>query len=145
VLFRSGAEIWLTSTAEDTDVGVELLDLTPDGRAITIQNGMTRARFRDGYEAPVPLPPGEAARIVVDLYSTAYEFAPGHRMAALVASAQQPAFDAHRNRWDDLASGTAMEPATQTVHRGGAHASRLLLYVLHEAQPPRRHLRAATR
>jgi predicted acyl esterase len=82
-------------------------------------------------------------KIVVDMWSTAYEMAPGHRLGALVASAQQPAFDAHRNRWDDLASGIAMETTTQTVHHGGTAASRLLLYVLQEPRPPRRHLRAA--
>jgi putative CocE/NonD family hydrolase len=131
------AEVWLSSTAEDTDVGVQLVDLTPDGRAISIQNGLSRARFRNGLDQPAPLVPGEPTKIMVDLWSTAYEFEPGHRIGALVSSAQLPAFDASRNLYDDLATGTASQPATQTIYRGGGYASRLILDVLQERSPRR--------
>lgn len=134
------AEIWFSSTAPDTDIGVQLVDITPGGRVIAIQHGMTRARFRAGVGQAVPLVPGEQVMLRVDLWSTAYEFQAGHRVGALVSSAQFPAFDAHRNYFDDLATGTARQTATQTIHRGGQHPSRLLLPVLHEPGPPRRHL-----
>ncbi|MCU0291665.1 MAG: CocE/NonD family hydrolase [Thermoanaerobaculaceae bacterium] len=135
-----GAEIWLESSAPDTDIGVQLVDIAPNGKVVGIQHGMTRARFRAGVEQAVPLVPGERVMVRVDLWSTAYEFPLGHRVGALVSSAQHPAYDAHRNHFDDLATGTARQPATQTIHRGGQHASRLLLPVLHEPRPPRRHL-----
>lgn len=132
------AEVWFSSTAEDTDVAIWLLDLAPDGKAVTLQTGIARARFRNGYAVEVPLPPGQPVKIVVDLWSTAYEFPRGHRVGMLVASAQFPAFDVHRNLFDDLAHGTAMTTATQTVHYGEATPTRLLLWTLPRA--PRRHL-----
>lgn len=134
-------ELTFSSTAEDTDMGAQLLDLTPDGRAIALTHGLSRARFREGYENPVPLIPGAPARLDVDLWSTAYELAPGHRLGVLVSSAQVPAFDAHRNLFDDLATGTARQGATQTVHLGGEAASRLVVHILRPTRPARRALR----
>jgi putative CocE/NonD family hydrolase len=129
------AEIYISSSAEDTDVAAQLLDLTPDGRAITIQHGLSRVRFRNGYDSPEPLLPGQVEMITIDLWSIAYEVAAGHRIGLLVSSAQFPAFDAHRNRFDNLATGTEWSIATQTVHMGTENPSRLLLPVLN---PPRR-------
>jgi putative CocE/NonD family hydrolase len=124
------ATVFLSSTAEDTDVGGQLVDLTPDGRTISLQHGLSRVRFRSSYAEPAPLAPGEIAEVYVDLWSTAYEFAAGHRIGLLVSSAQWPAFDAHRNLYDDLASGTDWQTATQTIHLGAEHPSRLLVHVL---------------
>jgi len=129
------AEIFFSSSAPDTDVGVQLLDITPDGRAIAIQHGLASVRFRDGNSDPRELQPGEVASVEVDMWSTAYEFAAGHRMAVLVSSAQFPAFDAHRNLFDNLATGTQWQLATQTVHMGGENPSRL---VVHQLREPRR-------
>ncbi len=136
-----GVELEFSSTAEDTDMGAQLLDLTPDGRAITVAHGLSRARFRNGYEHEVPLAAGATARLDIDLWSTAYELAPGHRLGVLISSAQAPAFDAHRNFFDDLASGTARQAATQTLHFGGEAASRLVVHVLRPTRPPRRAVR----
>jgi len=129
------AEIFFSSSAPDTDVGAQLLDITPDGRAITIQHGLARVRFRHGYTDPRELQAGEVASVEVDMGSTAYEFAAGHRIAVLVSSAQFPAFGAHRNLFDDLATGTLWQRATQTVHMGNESPSRL---VLHQLQHPQR-------
>lgn len=134
-------ELTFASTTEDTDMGAQLVDLTPDGRAITVTHGLSRARFRDGYANPIPLAPGVPVKLDIDLWSTAYELASGHRLGVLISSAQAPAFDAHRNFFDDLASGTARQPATQTVHFGGETASRVVVHVLRPTRPPRRGLR----
>jgi len=125
-----------SSTAQDTDMAAMLLDLTPDGRAITITHGLARARFRAGFASPRPLTPGEVSTLEVDMWSTAYEFAPGHRIGLLVSSAQFPAYDAHRNLYDDMASGTQWQPATQTIHMGTAEGSRLRVYTLPDLRRP---------
>ncbi len=131
------AEIFFSSSAPDTDVGAQLLDITPDGRAISIQHGLASVRFRDSLSDPRELRADEIASVEVDMWSTAYEFAAGHRIAVLVSSAQFPAFDAHRNLFDNLATGTDWQLATQTVHVGGANPSRLVVHQLRE--PRRRH------
>ena len=91
---------------------------------------MSRLRFRDGYEVPAPLEPNEIAELEVDLWSAAYEFAVGHRIGVIVSSAQFPAFDAHRNLYDDLATGTDVQIATQTLHLGRRYPSRLVVHEL---------------
>ena len=126
------AVIHLSSSAPDTDIGAQLVDITPDGRLIAIQNGLSRVRFRDGYDTPAPLAPGEIAAIEVDLWSSAYEFDTGHRIGVLISSAQFPCMDAHRNLYDDLSRGTKTALATQTVHLGGSHASKLVVHRLIE-------------
>jgi len=128
-------ELYVSSSAEDTDFAAQLVDLTPDGRAISLQQGLTRTRFRQGYTEPRPLPPGVVSMVELDLWSLAYEFSAGHRIGLLISSALFPAFAPHRNLFDDLASGTDWELATQTIHCGQACPSRLVLPVLSE---PRR-------
>ncbi len=118
-------------------VNVRHIRWTPDGRAISIQHGLASVRFRDSLSDPRELRADEIASVEVDMWSTAYEFAAGHRIAVLVSSAQFPAFDAHRNLFDNLATGTDWQLATQTVHVGGANPSRLVVHQLRE--PRRRH------
>jgi putative CocE/NonD family hydrolase len=134
------ATLHFSSSAEDTDVGAHLVDITPDGRAISIAHGLSRLRFRHGYERTVPLAPGEIAEVEVDLWSAAYEFGVGHRIGVIISSAQFPAFDAHRNFFDDLATDTETQLATQTLHLGRGHPSRLVVsrVVVHEFAQPRR-------
>ena len=55
------AVVNFSSDALDTDVTVKLLDVFPDGRAMNMVEGITRPRYRDGYDKPriINTRPGE--------------------------------------------------------------------------------------
>jgi putative CocE/NonD family hydrolase len=120
------AVIYVSSSAIDTDFAVRLSDVNPDGRAIQIQNGVLRARYRDGLDRPAPLEPGRTYRLEIDMWATAMRFAAGHRLRVDIASADFPRFDRHANRADP---GPPL-PARQRVFRDAARPSHIVLPVI---------------
>lgn len=125
-------EVWVASSAVDCDVVVKLTDVQPDGTSLILAEGITRARYRDGYDRPRWLTPGEPVKIPVDLVATSNLFRPGHRVRVDVTSSSFPRFD--RNLGTDAAVGTegpdAVRPATQTVFHDARHPSHIVLPVV---------------
>lgn len=123
------AKLWVASSAVDTDFMVRLCDVYPDGRAFNLCEGMLRAGLRQGRERVVPLVPGEAVELDLDLWATSVILAPGHRLAAYVSSASAPGFAVHPNTLGPVTADNPARPAEQTVFVGGNRASHLILPV----------------
>src|SRR6185437_2167085 len=64
------ATLFAATDARDTDWNVMLLDVYPDGRAMRIQDGVARARFRDGFDKPKLLTPGTVYEYHLDMWYT---------------------------------------------------------------------------
>ena len=85
------ATLWAATDAKDTDWNVMLLDVFPDGHAERVQDGIMRARFRQGFDKEVPLTPGSVERYDIDLWFTSRVFPAGHklRVSDLVGAVSQ--------------------------------------------------------
>ena len=119
-----------SSDAPDTDWPVKLLDVEPDGRAVNVATGMVRARWRDGFDAPRPLIPGEVVAYEIRLRATANRFAAGHRIRLDVTSSDFPNFDRNHNTGGDDPRSAVFAVARQALWYGGRHPSRLELPVV---------------
>ncbi len=119
--------LYASSSALDTDFVARLSDVFPDGRALQLQSGILRARYREIDEEPQWLEPGRVSRFDIDLWATANRFKAGHRMRVDISSADFPHFDRNANRGGE--SGDPI-PAHQAVYHDPGHASRLLVSVL---------------
>ena len=64
---RVRAELFVSSTAHDTDFIVRVSDVYPDGRSILIFDYPLRARYRDGFEHEALLAPGEVHKLAFDV------------------------------------------------------------------------------
>ena len=53
------AELYVSSTAKDTDFIVRVSDVYPDGRSILLMDYVRRARYREGYEKEVFMDAGQ--------------------------------------------------------------------------------------
>ena len=84
--------LYASSTAPDTDFTATLCDVFPDGRAISITEGIIRARTRESgtNNDPAFLEPGEVYRFDIDLWETSWVFKPGHRIRLDVLLEQLP-------------------------------------------------------
>jgi len=91
------AVLYVSSSAKDTDFTVKLVDVYPDGRAFNVQEGILRARHREGFTKKVWMKPGEVYELTVDLEATSNYFGPGHRIRAEVSSSNFPRFDRNLN------------------------------------------------
>ena len=119
--------LYASSSAVDTDFAARLSDVFPDGRAIQLQNGILRVRYRNLDGEPQLLAPGSIYRLEIDMWATANRFAAGHRLRLDISSADFPRFDRNSNRGGDRAPPI---PALQTIYHDPQHPSHLLVSVL---------------
>jgi putative CocE/NonD family hydrolase len=97
---------------------------------------MVRARYRDGLGRPGLITPGEIIEYHIKLRPTSNEFQAGHRIRLDVTSSDFPNYDRNHNTAADPNADAKLVTAEQTIHHGGAHASRLILPVI--APEPKR-------
>jgi len=72
--------LYVSSSAKDTDFTGKLLDVDPEGVAYNLQDGILRARYREGYDRKVWMEDGEIYELRLDLHAISNYFAPGHRI-----------------------------------------------------------------
>jgi hypothetical protein len=79
-----------------------------------------RAKFRKGFETPVPLVPGEPADIKFDLPDVYHVFRPGHRIIVQVQSSWFPLVDRNPQVFMEIPKAKASDfrKATQRVYHG---------------------------
>ncbi len=118
------------TSARDTDWMARLTDVYPDGKSITLCQGVIRARFRKSFAKPTLLRPGEVAEYTLDLWALGNVFKKGHRIQVMVTSSAFPAYDRNLNTGEDIATGTRIVIAHQTIYHDNARASYLVLPVL---------------
>ncbi|WP_406695934.1 CocE/NonD family hydrolase [Singulisphaera sp. Ch08] len=122
------AELFVASSAPDTDFIVRVSDVYPDGRSILIMDYIRRARYRDGYDREVMLEPGKVAKVAFDVGWTSQVFNRGHRIRITVASTGAPFYEPNPNTGEPLTLDPSPHPivATNTVYHEQSHASRIL-------------------
>jgi putative CocE/NonD family hydrolase len=126
------AVLFVSSSAEDTDFTVKLIDVWPDGRAMALTDGILRARYRESLSDPTPLKPNTVYEIRVDAGSTAATFATGHRLRLEISSSNFPRFDRNTNTGGRIAVEGAGDVvrAQNRIHHSSRFPSRLVLPVV---------------
>jgi len=124
------ATLFAATDALDTDWNVMLLDVYPDGRVMRIQDGIARARFREGFDKPKPLTPGTVYEYQIDMWYTGIVIPAGHRLRVTVASAAFPKYDRNLNTGGDNERESKFVSAHQRVLHDSQHASRIRLPVI---------------
>jgi putative CocE/NonD family hydrolase len=120
-------KLYAASLAPDTDWFVRLIDVAPDGIARDVSAGMVRARYRNGLDRPEPIKPGEIVKYLIRMNATSNAFLLGHRIRLDITSSDFPSYDRNHNTAADQNADATLVTARQTVHHGGAHATRIIL------------------
>jgi len=124
------ATLWAASDALDTDWTIMLLDVWPDGHAERVQDGIARARFRQGMDREVLLVPGQVERYDIDLWFTSMVVPPGHRLRVSIASALFPKYDRNLNTGGNNERDSTFVVAHQRLLHDAAHPSHVTLPVV---------------
>jgi hypothetical protein len=122
--------LYAASSAPDTDFTVKLIDVYPNGYAMNISEGIIRARYRNDDTRPELLERNEVAEYRIRLYPTSYLFKPGHRIRVDISSSNFPRFSRNLNTGEDVATGTRIAIAHQTVLHSTECPSHILLPVV---------------
>ncbi len=122
------AELWISSTAKDTDFIVRVSDVYPDGRSMLVMDYVRRARYREGYEKEVFLEPGKVYPVNFDIGWVSLIFNKGHRIRITVASTGAPFYEPNPNTGEPITieQPEKMIVAKNTVYLDKKHASRII-------------------
>jgi putative CocE/NonD family hydrolase len=126
------AELYVSTSAVDTDFVARLSDVAPDGYAQRLNAGILRLRYREGYEQIKLVEAGEIVKIAVDLWATGHQFKPGHRVRLEVTSSAFPTWAPNFNTGGSVWEESEPITAENTVHHSAQYPSRLILPELPE-------------
>ena len=122
--------LWATTDTVDTDFTAKLVDVQSDGKAVSLCDGIIRARYRESLSEPRAVLPDEPTRYTIELGSTAHRFAEGHRLRLEVSSSNFPRFAPNPNTGGPLASEADAHPAVQHILHDADYPSELTICVL---------------
>jgi putative CocE/NonD family hydrolase len=130
------ANLWVSSSARDTDFTVKLIDVYPpsadypDGYALNLTDSIMRARFRDSFTQPALMAPNEIYRLSFPLYPVSNVFKRDHRIRVDISSSNSPRFDVNPNSGGPLGEPGAMVVADNTIHHDADHPSHVVLPIV---------------
>jgi putative CocE/NonD family hydrolase len=127
------AQLWISSDAPDTDFTIKLIDVYPpgedypDGFALNLTDGILRCRYRDSWESPTLMSPGQVYRIKVEAFPTANLFKRGHRIRLDISSSNFPHFDVNPNTGAPEGTGLSRRIARNTIFMDAGRPSHVIL------------------
>jgi uncharacterized protein len=127
------AELYVSTSAKDTDFAITFCDVSPDGVSMNLSSldaGFLRMRFRNGFEKQEPVQPGQVYKIRIDNMYTSNLFKKGHRIRLQVMSSKFPHYDPNPNTGTDPWSEKNLIKAVQMIYHDKQHHSRLILPVI---------------
>ena len=141
---RLKADIFLSSTGTDADLVVKLIDVLPGkeegigptpqpkGYQRLVRAEVFRCKFRNSYEKPEPLVPGQPAEIRFELNEIAHTFKKGHRIMVQIQSSWFPLVDMNPQTFVNIPTcgETDFQKATIRIYHDAAHPSGIILPVL---------------
>lgn len=125
--------LFAASSALDTDFTAKLIDVHPssgdypEGLAINLTDSILRARYRNGFEQPELLTPGQVYKFSFQLYPTSNLFKAGHRIRVDISSSNFPRFDVNPNSGGPLGQERRFELAHQAIYHDNEHPSHIVL------------------
>lgn len=123
-------KLFASSSTRDTDFTAKLIDLTDDNKAMSVTDGIIRARYRrlDGSEEL--LTPGEVYEFSIQCNPTSYLFQKGHRIRLEISSSNFPAFSRNLNTGGEIATETKIVIAEQKIYHTADYPSKILLPII---------------
>lgn len=130
--------LYVSSDKKDTDFGIRLTDVYPDGRSILLNEGNIRMRFRNGFTTSdtASMIPGNVYPVQIELPNIAQTFKVGHQLRIIITSSNYPKRNRNMNNGEhDMYPGNSLdsvfnpEIANNTIYVGGSYQSHLVLPV----------------
>jgi putative CocE/NonD family hydrolase len=128
--------LWIASDGPDADIHAKLVDVYPpnedypQGFAINLSEGLLRLRYRDSWEEPAPMRPGEIYPVRVAMFPIANLFRRSHRLRLDIAGSNFPHFDANPNSGEPEGSSERPRKATTQIFVDRGRASVLTAPVI---------------
>lgn len=122
------AEIYLSSDCEDTDLVVRITDVEENGRSMKLADGMICVRYRNGFNKAEFMEEGQVYPVKIRTTKLSHTFKAGHKLRVTITSSAKNFTFPNSNTRDGFNS-TVNKIATNSIHRGGVHASKITMKV----------------
>ncbi len=126
-------ELYVSSSARDTDFSFTLCDVSPDGTSINVHGmdaGFLRMRYRNGLDKQELMIPDEVYKISIRQVYTSNLFAKGHKIRLDITSSRTPHYDANPNTGNEIATDVKLNKAINTVFHDKEHPSKIILPII---------------
>lgn len=124
------AQLYVSSSARDTDFIARLTDVFPDGTSICLCDGILRMRLRDSWETPEFMTPGEIYKIAIDCGVTSNVFLEGHCIRVDITSSSFPRWNRNLNTGHSNELTADIGIAKQKIYHDPQRPSHVLLPVI---------------
>jgi uncharacterized protein len=124
------ADLFVKSSAVDTDFTAKLVDVAPDGFAQDLTEGILRMRYRASSEHTALMNPGQIYEISLDLWATSNVFLRGHSLRLEISSSNFPRFDRNLNTGEEIKFAHNFVAASNSILHDAEHPSALVLPVM---------------
>jgi putative CocE/NonD family hydrolase len=134
--------LWISSDAPDTDFTAKLIDVhpptvdDPSGFSMNLTDGILRCRYRNSWEHPQWLTPGEVACIEIEPMPTSNVFLKGHRIRLDISSSNFPRFDVNPNTGEPEGRAQRQQVAVNTVWMRPDRPSQIVLPIIPAGNRP---------
>ena len=128
--------LYVASTAVDTDFTVKLVDVYPpsadypSGFDMNLTDGILRARYRNSPAEQEMMEPGDVYQIQIKPFPTANVFKKGHRIRIEISSSNFPRFDVNPNTGEPLGRHRRTTKADNTVFHDAERKSHVVLPIV---------------
>jgi putative CocE/NonD family hydrolase len=123
-------ELYVSSNVADTDFTGKLVDVSPDGLARNVSDGILRMRYRNSKDAAVAMHPGETYKIQISMSAASNVFLAGHRIRLEISSSNFPRFSRNLNTIEDLGGAVHVCSANNVILHDHEHPSAVVLPVI---------------
>jgi uncharacterized protein len=124
------SEIYVSSSAPDTDLTAKLVDVYPNGFAQNLTENIQRLRYRNSPERAESLEAGKIYKVAMEIGATSNVFRAGHRLRVEISSSNFPHFDRNLNTNESPEQGTKFATATNSIYHDADHPSAIVLPVI---------------
>jgi putative CocE/NonD family hydrolase len=125
------AEVYVSSTAKDTDYFLRVSDVYPDGRSMLLMEYPMRARYREGFDKEKLLTLGQVAKLAWHIGFTSIIFNKGHRIRVTMGSTGFPYYEPNNQTGGKQTVDwlKTTEKAINTIWHDASHPSRIMVPV----------------
>jgi uncharacterized protein len=119
------ARLYFSLSQHYADIFVKLCDVRPDGSSLNVCDGIVRL-----YPGKAQMTADGHLVVDIDMWATAYRFAPGHAIRLQVSGGAHPRFARNPGIGNEPRSPAEMIAVRHTIHHGAQWPSALVLPVV---------------
>jgi hypothetical protein len=129
-------ELWVSSSAVDTDFTAKLVDVCPpnedypSGYHMNLVDSIIRTRYRNGWERAEFMELGQVYRVRIHLPPTSNLFQAGHRIRVDISSSNFPRLDLNPNTGEPVGRHTHTVVAHNWVYVDHSRHSHIVLPII---------------